>query len=1286
MKKLIKFFLFFVLGTVILVTVLTFFTQTPIFKNWLKNRIVAAVQSSINGTLEVRSLQGNLWTSLQIDGVSLKSDGKTLAHIERGFIKFNLFSLFEKKIEMRECRIENPVFRLSQSDAGLWNFQQIFKTEVSEEYGESPDSASFEWQIEAPRIHISSGQAEIGRLKDALRHIPRRIRDVNVQLGFRFMDNKMSLSLQNLNFVTEEPALVFRTVRTDVQVEQDVLSATRVEIETGASRLSSSFDLQNFDNPIVHFFMKGAPVSFDEIKRAVPLLELYGNPQMTLAVDGPLHNLKISSHIAIAEARIDINGQMQAQQPPYEYTFAGTVARLNLEDLTQENSLRSDINFDFEIDGRGLSRQERISRIIVDFDSSVVFGRSVENAHVECDLRGESLQFKTILFVEGASSKLTGFLKTGDLKKNVVVAADVRNLNLSRFFESPALASDLNGALSLSGEWQQPDNLIANIEMNVLPSFLQGVPIDTAFLRLNIRDHIFHLQRFGASSPLCELTAAGQVSIRKENDFKLEVDFTDFSMLSAFFPDDTLYGQGRVLSQVSGPADSLVFQVDLALENTGMQDINVAGLNAQVKALVSDSTRYFHLRGEAANMTAFGVDSLTSRFKVTHKDSSAVYDVQINRGEHFETESRGRIQYRSQATDLSVEYLQVRYLEQQWEKPHRESRIRFSDRGIDIHGLELTFQDQRISLSGRFDSRAESDMRVQVQGIDITKYQNYFAQDADFKGLFDLDIRYRGTFDSPHIQADVKLTHGQYLQVPFESFSGNFEVTDNRFSWRCILSRTAQDSLFGSSGFLPLNVSMDPFQFEVLQDSPLLLKFNARGLDVSILQLFSNNVRNVKGVLVADVVLNKSLNDLHGVGPIRLFDGEFEVPSLGTWYKKINVALILKEKEVVIRDFRVRSGKGDLKIVQGGLSLSEKSLKDFNARFKANDFLFINNKQIQATVKGDVDLSGSVQAPYFSGNLMVTECRIFYTDLIQEETVELSRKPFFVVSDAATQNDSTGALRFQKTGVEPESQLTEMPFYRNLRGELAVDFPRNTWVKSKDTNIEVGGKLVVVKEDEDFLLFGSLAVLRGHYKLLGKRFQVSKGELLFYGEPEPNPEIDIEASYEFRDSSGDDREKHEFKVFITGTFYSPQFKFTLDDQVAEQEDILSILIFGQSSESLSFGQRNSVSGGGGLDEQARGFVTGQLMQALTGRLGQELQLDVVQFESGKNLEDTRLRIGKYVTPDVFVSISQDFGEEGNQKVELEYEIPKIWFFNLLLQASQERKGDSGMDVIWKIEW
>ena len=265
--------------------------------------------------------------------------------------------------------------------------------------------------------------------------------------------------------------------------------------------------------------------------------------------------------------------------------------------------------------------------------------------------------------------------------------------------------------------------------------------------------------------------------------------------------------------------------------------------------------------------------------------------------------------------------------------------------------------------------------------------------------------------------------------------------------------------------------------------------------------------------------------------------------------------------------------------------------------------------------------------------------------------------------------------------------ITELPLYKNLRGEITIRFPRNAWIRSGDVNIEINGDLTATKEGHDIVLFGSLSTLRGFYQLLGRRFQIEEGQIVFKGKPEPDPDVSIEAVHEFRDDTGPDSEIHEFKVLVSGTLNLPKFRFELDGQEAKQKDVISVLLFGQRSENRTPDQNAGVSESSGLDDRAAGILTTQALGKLTGTIGQKLNLDVIQFERGADWKDTKVKVGKYLTPDVFVSVSQDFSTEGSRRVELEYEIPlKIRLLNLFLQASTEGKENSAMDVIWKFEW
>ena len=71
MRTWLKIIIYCIITITLLLTVLVLFTQTQIFKNWLKNRIVAEANKNLNATLSIGKIQGNLFTHFQISDILL---------------------------------------------------------------------------------------------------------------------------------------------------------------------------------------------------------------------------------------------------------------------------------------------------------------------------------------------------------------------------------------------------------------------------------------------------------------------------------------------------------------------------------------------------------------------------------------------------------------------------------------------------------------------------------------------------------------------------------------------------------------------------------------------------------------------------------------------------------------------------------------------------------------------------------------------------------------------------------------------------------------------------------------------------------------------------------------------------------------------------------------------------------------------------------------------------------------------------------------------------------------
>jgi hypothetical protein len=1303
MTKIIKYLSYFLLFVIAATLLLAVFTQTPIFKNWLKNKIIQLAEARLNGTIAIEALRGNLFSYFQIEGLSVKIAGDDFLSVRRAFISFNPYFFLNKKISLRQIILEAPEIYLTQIDSAHWNFHRLLKPAPKPALSDS--AAACNWPVAAPNIVVADGAINVQTLGALPVTIPKTIQNLNLVFGLWLNEDETQLALEKLSFDARDPDLSLRTGETRFLLQRDHLKAEELEIQTGASKLSSNIDIKNFTDPQVDALIQGQPLSFTELRRALPKLQLYGDPKIMLKVRGGLSNLEIGFRLWMGDNNLDLAGNLQLKQPPYRYHLKGDVSHLNLADFTGDSTLASDLNFNFEIAGQEFELHNLSAALTLALDRSSAFGLRFEPLLGRCEIDSAQIKFTLQTGSRGAKAAAEGWANlAGDLP-SYRFHADIHDFDISQFMDSSALHSDLNLRLDVDGQGMEAETLRGHFNLTLAPSSVNGVPIDSAYFQIHLQEKTLHLREVWLASPFANVTAAGEVAISanadppsepKENHLQVEAEFIDFSLLSQSLPLDSLTGRGRFHAQFDGPLDSLLATTAIELFELAGRDFAIGGLAARGTGVYSPAAVRFEVAGRLDTTAAFGLTDLRSDFNFSFADSAVHFRIAVHRLDDLSAAAAGELRWDDESMTVFLDALELSILNQQWQKTSDSTTLRIDHDGYTISELRLSSGEQSFFISGNMNLQKGNNLLLRLQNVDLAGYRAFSERDVNLNGRLNLNMRLAGNLAQPSIRADFQVANLEYYQVPFASFSGLLEFQNDSLSWRAALSKTVSDSTMETSGFIPMRLSFPrsgsvsdaPYEFRVLSDEQVEMRISAQNLDLSFLQLFATDVKNIKGKLAANIVLRNTLNDLRGVGPIRIFDGQFDIPTLGTQYRNANLVLLLQDQELIIKDFRLQSGGGELRLVDGGLALSEKSLEDFKARFRANNFRLMNDKRMQARVKGDLELSGSIRAPKFAGEITVTESRIYYPAWFEyEHLVELTSQPYFIISDDSTVFDNDGAMRFQKKRTAAEGDFTETEFYKRLRGELAIYFPRNTWIRGNDLNIEVEGELVAVKEGPEIVLFGNFLTIRGYYELLGNRFQIIQGEMVFHGEPEPNPEVKIEAVYAFQDPASEDRQRHEFKVTITGTLYTPEFKFTLDDQIAEQEDILSILLFGQRRSSLSVGQAYSASKETDLEDRATGLIAGQIIKQLSGRLGQTLKLDMIQIESGKDLTNSKVRIGKYVTPDVFVSVSQDFGNEGNRKVELEYELPKkLFFLNLLMQASVERRGATGLDIIWKIEW
>jgi translocation and assembly module TamB len=232
--------------------------------------------------------------------------------------------------------------------------------------------------------------------------------------------------------------------------------------------------------------------------------------------------------------------------------------------------------------------------------------------------------------------------------------------------------------------------------------------------------------------------------------------------------------------------------------------------------------------------------------------------------------------------------------------------------------------------------------------------------------------------------------------------------------------------------------------------------------------------------------------------------------------------------------------------------------------------------------------------------------------------------------------------------------------------DMRVRLRRDIWVKQENGSAELTGDVQVKKDGTGPVrLIGDVETVRGALTVMGKEFKVTEAKITFTGGVPIDPGLDLTADYK--------AQQYLVHVIIGGTASQPSLTFKSEPDL-EQADILSVLLFGKPTSQLSGGERTDLKSR--ASEVATGFAASQVSQQVSQALGlEEMGIELKQSGSG-------VGVGSYLGQNTYASFSQDFSQQGGQRVDLQHYVTR----HLEVDTNTTARGDRGADVIWSTSY
>ena len=849
------------------------------------------------------------------------------------------------------------------------------------------------------------------------------------------------------------------------------------------------------------------------------------------------------------------------------------------------------------------------------------------------------------------------------------ISGTIKKLDILKLIPTFPYQSEINSQFNIAGKGVEADSLDIVFKMNFAGSSFDNKPIDALKLTGNFNQGNYDLKDMKISYDGLVFSAKGKGNIYEKHKLTYNLKLNSLpQIVHELQPDLAL--KGAVSGIVSGTLKDLTARTNIDLQNIKFQEYQLSSLTGESEVRLKDKKPEVDFTGSLTEIELPNLPVDSVWVNANYTSEKIFLDLNLIKSDTLGLSLTGDIFPSLKLANFTK--LEINALGQKWQNKPDTLKINFNPKNISLHNLELISNSQTIVADFSLDSQESFDIIVKCDSLAIWPLRYLDPKLETINGKLSLNIVGKGELNKPQLSAIWNVDNLSLQDMNIRKIAGNIDYQNSIAQLDLEVNRAT----ISLSGYLPFQADISTKEFQLLKDEPLNLELKITPFDLSNLNEYTNDVKDVKGNLNLTAKLENTFNHPLLNAKLLIKNAAFKLPTWGVDYRNINLDFEAHNNRLELKNFSLPSGKKGYLKINGStvLNLKTTQLDSLEVSLNASNWQVLKNRDMDLMINSKLEIAGNSSYPTFSGYLNILRARLYLPTILgrDKKKMPLTTPLLLASSETSDSLDTTNPKKAKK------------PFQtiKNLRGNMTLSFPHNTWIKSKEMNVELGGELEIIKNSPDFTLSGNVMVVRGSYTLYGRRFNISSGNIYFQGESDLNPEISLVADYILRSSS---QEKLTLSIQVTGRLQQPVIQFLLDDKPISEGDGVSYIVFGKSTAELSSGERNQIDSSGD-DNLATQILVNQIASRVTSVLQNRLNLDVIEFKGDNNWRQAQIVVGKYLTNNLFLSYEKElsFGNNNEvvpEKITLEYELRR----RLYLQATQGGDNATGVDLIWKYQ-
>lgn len=462
---------------VILNLALLVFTETGWFRSMARNFLITTVDSALYAHLEIGDISGNLFSGWEIRDVRLTTATGPLVSARSIIVRYNLFSIPWKKIDVMEVTLNRPVITLTRGEGGGWNYEHLSRDTTESEGG------SFDWRVIVRTLRIVDGRLTMRDSTDAGPFTTDELSLANLDLDrislavqADIAPTRKVLSINQCSFTNRMGEVSLSNLAGDIRIATAHTEVRNLSLVTNRSRLLltavldsmnvlDGFTYEAFTTTPVQLSLEAPVIDTRDLHYFLPSLDFLGS---TAAIDldarGSMRALTIETlELRTALSRIAFSG-----------TLADIDAGVDIRiDVSSENTIIDPNDLPTLLPGIPLPDYSLVGP--VRFTDLTYSGRPLDfTASVDFISDAGSGRGRATLDITGE-----------DLIYDATV--ETRALDLAKIFGVPALSSALTARGTVKGRGTSLGRMHADVSLQVDSSRYQRYTARSLAAVLSVR-------------------------------------------------------------------------------------------------------------------------------------------------------------------------------------------------------------------------------------------------------------------------------------------------------------------------------------------------------------------------------------------------------------------------------------------------------------------------------------------------------------------------------------------------------------------------------------------------------------------------------------------------------------------------------------------------------------------------------------------------------------------------------------------------------------------------------